>query len=167
MKPDVNECRRVITGLNVDGRSRVVSDEPSPHVRSFFGSIDTVESWVTPSPPPVAGETLIDIAAEAPDGLEPDDPHGTLLRLSVYQPDPPDLDVKKRMHASKTVDYAFVLAGEMVCVLEDGEVTLRPGDVLVQRGTQHVWSNRTSETAMIGFVMVGAPDHGTREGDET
>jgi mannose-6-phosphate isomerase-like protein (cupin superfamily) len=163
MEPDIRKCRRVITGLGTDGRSKAVLDGPSPHTREALGYIDFVEEWVTPSPPPMAGEELKDAAEDAPDGLEPDDPRGTLLRTSIYQPDPPDFDSRHAMHSSKTVDYAFVLAGEMVCVFEDGEVTLRPGDVVVQRGTRHAWSNRTDKPAMIGFVMVGAPDHGTED----
>lgn len=158
--PDVNNCRRIVTGIGSDGRSRVISDAPSTHVKKSLGYIDFAEQWLTPSPPPVAGEEFADIAAAAPEALEPDDPRGTLLRTTVYQPDPPDWTLENAMHASKTVDYAFCLAGEMVCIFEDGEVTLHPGDVIVQRGTRHAWSNRTGAPAMIGFVQVGAADHG-------
>lgn len=163
MKPDINNRRRVITGLGSDGRSKVISDGPCPHIKSSMGYIAYTEDWVTPSPPPVAGEDFEDVAADAPDTLEPEDPRGTLLRTSVYQPDPPGFDVMSGMHSSKTVDFAFVLAGEMVCVFDDGEVTLRQGDVVVQRGTRHAWSNRSDQPAMIGFVMVGAPDHDVHE----
>ncbi len=159
-KPDVKNCRRVVTGIGSDGRSKVISDAPSPHLKEALGYIDFAEQWLTPSPPPVDGEPFEDIAADAPEALEPDDPHGTLLRTTVYQPDPPDWTLENAMHASKTVDYAFCLRGEMVCIMEDGEVTLHQGDVIVQRGTRHAWSNRTDEPAMIGFVMIGATDHG-------
>jgi len=158
--PNVKNCRRVVTGIGADGRSKVIADGPSPHIKEAFGYIDFAEQWLTPSAPPVAGEEFDDVAAEAPESLEPADPRGTLLRTSVYQPDPPDFDLSVAMHSSQTVDYAFVLAGEMVCIFEDGEVTLRQGDVIVQRGTKHAWSNRTDKPAMIGFVMIGAEDHG-------
>ena len=158
--PDVKMCRRVVTGIGGDGRSKVVSDGPSPHLKEALGYIDFAEQWLTPSGPPVAGEEFRDLAAEAPETLEPEDPDGSLLRTSVYQPDPPSWTLENAMHASKTLDYVFCLAGEMTCIMEDGEVTLKPGDVLIQRGTQHAWSNRTDEPAMLGFVMLGAPDHG-------
>jgi len=141
----------------------VVADGPSPYIKEALGYIDFAEQWLTPSPPPRAGEAFVDIAAEAPEGLEPDDPCGTLLRTSVYQPDPSDWSLENSMHASKTVDYVFGLYGEMVCIFDDGEVTVRQGDVMIQRGTRHAWSNRTDRPAMLGFVMVGAVDHGPEE----
>jgi hypothetical protein len=158
---NVNNCRRIVTGIDSDGHSTVISDAPSPHIKEALGYIDFAEQWLTPSPPPTDGEPFTDIAAQAPEALEPDDPRGTLLRTTVYQPDPPDWTLDNAMHASKTVDYVFCLAGEMVCILDDGtEITMTPGDVMVQRGTRHAWSNRTTSPAMIGFVMIGAPDHG-------
>jgi hypothetical protein len=157
---NVNNCRRIVTGIDGNGRSTVISDAPSPHIKEALGYIDFAEQWVTPSAPPVDGEEFVDKAAEAPEALEPEDPRGSLLRTTVYQPDPPDWSLETAMHASKTLDYVFCLAGEMVCIMEDGEVTMRPGDVMIQRGTRHAWSNRSAEPAMIGFVMIGAPDHG-------
>ena len=58
------------------------------------------------------------------------------------------------MHRTETVDYGIVLAGEVWLVVDDGEARLRPGDVVVQRGTNHAWSNRTDETARMAFVLV-------------
>jgi uncharacterized cupin superfamily protein len=49
-----------------------------------------------------------------------------------------------------------VLSGEIWAVLDDGEVLLRAGDVLVQRGTNHAWSNRTEKPCVIAFVLVAA-----------
>jgi len=152
--------RRVVAGTGAGGRSRVISDAPSPHRKRASDSIDFVELWVTPSSPPEPGEELRDSAAGAPDGLEPEDPRGTLLRVTTFHPDPPDVDLGELMHATKTVDYVWVIAGEIVCVLDDDEVVLRPGEVLIQRGNRHAWSNRTQSDAVVGFVQVGAPDHG-------
>jgi hypothetical protein len=164
--PDVNNCRRIVTGIGSDGRSKAISDAPSPHVKESLGYINFAEQWLTPSPPPVEGEAFDDLAAGAPETLEPADPNGTLLRTTVYQPDPPHWTLENAMHASKTIDYVFCLFGEMVCIFEDGEVTMKQGDVMIQRGTQHAWSNRSGKPAMIGFVMMGATDHGQGlEGD--
>ena len=60
------------------------------------------------------------------------------------------------MHKTKTLDYAIVLAGEIYAVLDEGEVLLRAGDVLVQQGTNHAWSNRTDKPATIAFVLLDA-----------
>ena len=60
------------------------------------------------------------------------------------------------MHATPTLDFDIVLSGTVGLELDQGEVTLRPGDVVVQNGTLHRWHNRGSVPAMIAVVAVGA-----------
>jgi quercetin dioxygenase-like cupin family protein len=60
------------------------------------------------------------------------------------------------MHKTATVDYAIVVKGEIYAVMEKGETLLRAGDVLVQRGTNHSWSVRGKEPALVAFILVGA-----------
>ena len=61
------------------------------------------------------------------------------------------------MHTTATVDYEYVIEGEVVLELDDGaEVTLRAGDTVVQNGTRHAWHNRTDATARLVVVLVGA-----------
>ena len=60
------------------------------------------------------------------------------------------------MHATATVDYIIVLKGEIWAIMDKGEKRLRPGDVLIQRGTNHSWSVRTKEPCVIAAVLVGA-----------
>jgi mannose-6-phosphate isomerase-like protein (cupin superfamily) len=62
------------------------------------------------------------------------------------------------MHRTKSVDYAVVISGEIDMLLDDSEVHLRAGDVLVQRGTSHAWVNRGSESCRIAFVLIDAED---------
>ena len=59
-------------------------------------------------------------------------------------------------HRTNTIDYAIVLRGEIYAMMDEGEVLLRAGDVLIQRGTNHAWSNRTDEPAYLAFVLVDA-----------
>ena len=59
-------------------------------------------------------------------------------------------------HKTATIDYAIVLSGEIFAMMDDGEVLLLAGDVLIQRGTNHAWSNRTDETAVVAFVLIDA-----------
>ena len=54
------------------------------------------------------------------------------------------------------MDYAIVLAGEIHALMDEGEVLLKAGDVLIQRGTNHAWSNRTDDSAYVAFVLVDA-----------
>jgi uncharacterized cupin superfamily protein len=58
------------------------------------------------------------------------------------------------MHRTQTVDYGIVLDGEVVLVLDDSETVLRAGDVVVQRGTNHRWENRSGTTARVAFILI-------------
>ena len=60
------------------------------------------------------------------------------------------------MHETQTTDYAIVIDGEIWAVMEEGETKLNAGDVLIQRGTNHAWSNRSNAVASVAFVLVGA-----------
>jgi mannose-6-phosphate isomerase-like protein (cupin superfamily) len=60
------------------------------------------------------------------------------------------------MHKTDTIDYCVVLSGEIWAVLDEGEVLLRAGDCLVQRGTNHAWSNRSDTPCVIAFVLIAA-----------
>jgi uncharacterized cupin superfamily protein len=58
------------------------------------------------------------------------------------------------MHRTETIDYGIVLEGEIVLVLDRGETTVRAGDIVVQRGTNHAWSNRSGKVCRIAFILV-------------
>jgi quercetin dioxygenase-like cupin family protein len=59
------------------------------------------------------------------------------------------------MHRTESVDYGIVLAGEVHLVLDDGsETRLQPGDVVVQRGTEHAWVNRKDSVAQMAFILI-------------
>ena len=102
---------------------------------------------------------------------------GTILRIVEFPPDTAwrgTADAKKAfasigaggapdhtssdamMHATTTVDYIIVLKGEIWAILDKGEKLLKQGDVLIQRGTNHSWSVRTREPAIVAAVLVGA-----------
>jgi quercetin dioxygenase-like cupin family protein len=67
------------------------------------------------------------------------------------------------MHRTRTVDYVVLLSGEITLLLDEGEVTLKPFDVVVQRGTSHAWSNRGNQPALLAIAMVDAePVHASR-----
>jgi uncharacterized cupin superfamily protein len=58
------------------------------------------------------------------------------------------------MHITDTVDYAILLQGELVAILEENETVMRAGDILIQRGTNHAWANRSQSIARIAFVLI-------------
>ena len=73
----------------------------------------------------------------------------TLVRVGLQ-----DAYLHPDMHETDTVDYAIVMAGEIWAILEDKETLLRAGNVLIQRGTNHAWANRSDECARIAFVLI-------------
>ncbi|KAM5353722.1 hypothetical protein ACJ41O_000372 [Fusarium nematophilum] len=77
---------------------------------------------------------------------------GSVLRYVDYSP-----RSSSPMHRTVSCDYAVVLAGEMACLLDSGESrVLRPGDVLIQRGTMHQWINNGEGWARMLYVLIDA-----------
>jgi quercetin dioxygenase-like cupin family protein len=63
------------------------------------------------------------------------------------------------MHRTDTIDYCLVLEGECAMELDDGkEVSLKAGDILVQRGTWHGWANRTDKPCRLAFILIGSKE---------
>lgn len=169
--------RRVVTGHDAAGRSIFIFDGPTPHVFSrSAGSTVVHEMWETAGSPADNSGSADAIARGA--RLKPPS-NGSVFRIIEYPPDAQRLPAIAREHASpdesgrgaasdrnnprhpgfhktSTTDYAIVLSGEIYAMMDDGEVLLKAGDVLIQRGTNHAWSNRTDETAVVAFVLIDA-----------
>lgn len=142
------KIRRVVTGHDDNGRSRVDIDEGLDMTSGREG-LKRGPVWST-GPFPVnnsgSGEgTGGARAAAAPDA------NSTVFRVVQYAP-----GVAPRVHRTQTVDYAVVISGEIDMELDHGEVRLRQGDVLVQRGTIHNWVNRGTEPCVIAFILIAA-----------
>jgi quercetin dioxygenase-like cupin family protein len=172
----IKPIRRIITGHDARGRSIFVSDEPSPHVLTLPGRPDfaLTDLWVTDGAP--ASNAGSADAARRRMSLEPPR-NGTIFRIVVFPPDAaaggfdraaaframgashamdPDASRHPAMHRTDTVDYAIVLSGEIWALMDEGETLLRAGDVLVQRGTNHAWSNRSDGPCLVAFILVSA-----------
>jgi len=139
--------RRVVTGHDANGKAVVAIDEISQNVISRRPNHASCVIWST-------GEFPVDNDGDADNGLRPVgtvDPDGTVFRLVEYGP-----GVTPRNHRTESVDYAVVLKGEIDMEMDGTMVHLKPGDVLVQRGTIHNWINRGSEPCVVAFVLVAA-----------
>jgi quercetin dioxygenase-like cupin family protein len=148
--------RRVVTGYDAAGRSIVLSDGPAPRSHDI-GPAVCHELWNTRAMPAPIAATERE-PTERP-LVTPPDAGGTIVRIT-------DIKAGERspMHRTQSVDYGIVLAGELWLVLDDGsETRLGPGDVVVQRGTDHAWENRSEHTVRVVFVLVdGAFTHELR-----
>jgi hypothetical protein len=170
--------RRVVTGHNADGKSIFIIDGASPHVRARApGSAVVTNLWETHATP---ARNVGNADAVAPGFRLPPPKGGSVFRVIDYPPDKQRLAALATEHAAAddgsgrhaaldrgtprhpgfhktdSVDYAIVLSGEIVALMDEGEVLLKAGDVLIQRGTNHAWSNRTDEVATVAFVLVDA-----------
>jgi hypothetical protein len=174
-----NSTRRVVTGHDARGKAVVRSDGPCPveHTNPDRPGYHISSVWATAASPR--------IGAEDPDPTFgphrlPPPPQGTVFRVTTFPPDTLRtadaakaraifaamggehvLTSKRRqphalMHRTESIDYAIVLDGEIVLVLDDTEVALKAGDVVVQRGTNHAWSNRSDAPCRMAFVLVDA-----------
>ena len=149
--------RRVVTGHDESGKSVVISDGIPPQDHPMRGEAigaDFTEVWSMPETVPCLTSLPDGEPTVRPFTIMP--PTGHLIRIiDIY---PPRMGGHRTvMHRTRTLDYAVVIEGEIVLVLSDSEVVLGPGEVVVQRGTDHAWENRTDRvTRMAFFHIAGA-----------
>jgi mannose-6-phosphate isomerase-like protein (cupin superfamily) len=148
--------RRVVTGTDDEGRSVFLSDGAA------FGGDQWAEVWVTD---PAQGLDAVVDPRDGPMILEPpaggsawrvfEVPTDTVMRelMAAAASSMPNLE-PDGFHTTETVDYVMVLEGEVVLELDAGEVTLHPGDCVVQRGTRHAWRNRSDQPVRMVAVML-------------
>lgn len=172
--------RRVVTGHDEKGRAVVVEDGEPPVVftRPEQPGLAFYEVWNTQGapaaitaksdptadrpvkvPPPKQGTIIrvIDFPPENPAAPKPDMAlAGKLFELMGLHPttDPKVFARHPFMHRTESVDYGIVLAGEMTLLLDDTEVDLKAGDVVVQNGTIHAWRNRSGAVCRMAFILV-------------
>jgi quercetin dioxygenase-like cupin family protein len=141
------QIRRVVTSHDDKGKAVVAIDEISRDVVSFRPGATVANVWSTAGFP-VDNNGLRDTAKEITGTTRAG---GTVFRVIEFAP-----GVAPRNHRTDSIDYAVVLSGEIDMTLDDQVVTLRAGDVLVQRGTIHNWINRSGAPCVIAFVLIDA-----------
>jgi len=148
-------------------------DAPNAKLRKASGLTSTL-LWVTDGSP--ADNVGKDDAADREIGVAPP-PSGSIFRVVDFPPEAETGSVDNAamlkemglsgvradprhatMHRTRSVDYAVVLSGEIDMLLDDSEVHLKAGDVIVQRGTSHAWVNRGKDSCRIAFVLVDAEE---------
>jgi hypothetical protein len=167
--------RRVVTGHDAVGRSVFLQDGAPPPRGSGRSGVTVTDLWKTHATPasnagaaeaigddfalyPPAGGSVFRIIEYPPDHirLQTLDPARHYAEMGA--PDAADRGTPRHpgFHKTDTIDYCIVLAGEIWALMDEGEVRLEAGDVLVQRGTNHAWSNRTEVPALVAFVLIPA-----------
>ncbi|MFC3227448.1 cupin domain-containing protein [Marinibaculum pumilum] len=168
--------RRIVTVNDENGRSRILLDEQTPHQIALLGDAGLRDFW---RHVPGADMTATREEADMTVRLNPPKggsvfrffqvpPEGAAAQLSEEQRydlfgkafeaigasgDLVDRTRHPGMHKTKTIDYIILLEGEVTLLLDDGEVDMKPFDVVVQRQTNHAWVNRGTETATLVAVL--------------
>ena len=150
------EIRRIVTGHDQHGKAIVASDERlSATPTAARPGISRLELWSADKMPIDNSEGA---AAEAQKkGFVVRHNYvgsgqGTVVRITEFAPGSTPF-----MHRTETLDYAILLRGECDLELDDGNrVSLKPGDVVVQRGTMHAWVNTGGEPCVFAFILIDA-----------
>jgi len=143
--------RRVVTGHDADGKAIVLIDGEAVNRRTSASGNSSTLMWCSDAMPAdiAIGSDVEDMGARVLGTPPPE--NGT--RFTVNEIVPGSAAV---MHRTETLDYAIIIAGEIDLELDDSCVTLRAGDVVVQRGTNHAWVNRGTQPAIVAFVLIDA-----------
>ena len=154
--------RRVITGEK-KGKSTIISDGLVSNVSEHIPGLVISDVWTTDTMP-------VDLSKEVhiENSLFPKTPkNGSYFR---YVHIPPDSEIEKHfnvpekkpnephalMHQTKTLDYIIIMAGEIYLIMEEGETLLKAGDIVIQRATNHAWSNRSNRPCIQLAILLDA-----------
>lgn len=168
------KTRRIVTGHDKDGKSVVLKDGDAEGVWFLETAGFTVTAlWMTEDTPADISGT--EDAAEKEVAVGPPE-NGSIFRTVEF---PPVVDGGKSidaaklaedmgiprdtanmrhpfMHRTQSIDYALCLRGSITMLLDDTDVEISAGDVVVQRGTDHAWVNNGTESCLMAFVLIGA-----------
>lgn len=140
------EVRRIVTTHDENNKAVVWMDGPAENAKYPNDTIISTLLWSTDGTPADfmdefdGGSRILGTAPPA---------NGTRFIMFEVLP-----GGKGKFHHTDSLDYVIGVTGEMTMLLDDSEVVLRPGDVVIQRGTNHGWINRSNETARVAIVLI-------------
>ena len=172
--------RRIVTGHDAAGKAIILSDT-TPERTYMIGGPNGAkfhEVWNTRQSPALI-ESITGEPEETSLVLAPPK-NGTRLRVIDFPPEGDEIrnltkdEASKHfksmggetaskagqgaphplMHRTATIDYGIVLEGEMTLIVDHGEVTIKAGDIIIQRGTNHAWANRSGKVCRMAFILI-------------
>lgn len=180
METNNKAFRRIVTGHDVNGKAIIASDG-APERTYMIGGPNGAkfhEVWHTNQSPALinskSGEPEEEVLLLAPPR------NGTRIRVIDFPPEGEDIrNLSKEaavehfktmgggdassadgtaphplMHRTQTVDYGIVIAGELTLIVDRGETKIQAGDIVIQRGTNHAWANRTAYNCRVAFILI-------------
>jgi mannose-6-phosphate isomerase-like protein (cupin superfamily) len=169
--------RRIVTGHDEAGKAVVLFDGPTPYVNQR-GEGNVVQlCWITNEspvdlshtrdqaaqktgvPPPKAGSIcrVVDFAPQTTAEVKHVDHHEILKQMGI---DPATQGYQRHTftHRTRSIDYAICIEGEIDMLLDDTQVHMKAGDIMVQQGTNHAWVNTSGKPCRICFVLIDSQD---------
>ena len=171
---EMKSTRRIVTGHDASGKAIAAFDAPITAKQRSVGGNGMTLLWVTGEfhvdmsgsadraqtqvgvPPPANGTIfrIVDVApAPAGGHAEAVDHHQILISMGI-DPSTQGYARHANTHRTRTIDYAIVMEGEIDMLLDDSEVHVKAGDVLVQQGTNHAWVNNSGKPCRIAFILI-------------
>jgi naringenin degradation protein FdeH len=150
-KPSYPPIRRVVTGHDAGKVAKVLIDAPAKNAKYPSAGLVSTLIWSTDRCPAdiAVGESIDDAGAKILGSAPP--ARGSRFAVIDFPP-----GNHPHMHRTETVDYIVVIEGEIDMDMDESTVKLRAGDVMVQRGTNHAWTNRSNARARVAFVLLDA-----------
>jgi naringenin degradation protein FdeH len=168
--------RRIVTGHDADGKAVAILDAPVVSRQRSPGGNALTMLWVTAeSPADVSGsadraETKVGVPPPRNGSIfrivdfppttassQPIDHHAILLGMGI-DPATQGYARHQNTHRTRSIDYAIVLEGEIDMLMDDTEVRVKAGDVLIQQGTNHAWVNNGTKPCRIAFILIDAQE---------
>jgi mannose-6-phosphate isomerase-like protein (cupin superfamily) len=169
---EMRSTRRIVTGHDARGKAIVLFDDMATAKQRGVNGITLF--WVTSEfpvdaagaadraqtpvgvPPPGNGTVfrVVDFAPASPHAAPVD--HVEILRAMGIDPATQGYGRHANTHRTRTIDYAIVLDGEIDMLLDDSEIHVKAGDVLVQQATNHAWVNNGTKPCRIAFILIDA-----------
>ncbi|TRW16795.1 cupin domain-containing protein [Glacieibacterium frigidum] len=172
--------RRIVTGHDAQGNAIIQEDGPPPRVQRIGGEIGPMfyEVWNTRGTPapidrnsgepaeagivlaPPKGGTRIRVLDIPPEDerlsqLTPEEAKAHFAEVGAGAASSHSANSRHAMmHRTETIDYGIVLDGELVLIVDEGETVVRQGDIVIQRGTNHGWANRSGRNCRIAFILI-------------
>lgn len=143
--------RRVVTGHTSNGKAIFVTDGDTPNIWEAPDGGPVYELWQHAGTPDNSGPFIDPVRGHT---SFPPPPHGSVLRIVEFTPRADG--ERPHMHRTSSLDYAYVIAGSIVAVVDEDERVLSAGDVLIQRGTNHGWRNDSGAPCRVLFVLIDA-----------
>jgi len=171
-----SEVRRVVTKIDASGKAVVMFDGAVP-LKTLRSPNPAGEMWVTEKSPPdfsfTQDRAAVKVGLVPPkDGtvfrvvdfvpIKPEHEHGDMNQMmKVVGDHAPAKGLPPRhpmMHRTRSLDYAIIMSGEIDMLVDDGEVHLKAGDVVVQQATNHAWVNRGKEICRVAFILIDSQE---------